>query len=72
MIDACTATNNFPSHLSDGEEVGGVLGQISPAGPDTMSALIGSRAVLLPSSLRLPEGHIFVLRLGDEHYVRQA
>lgn len=71
MIDACTATKALPSHLSDGEEVYGALGQISPAGPDTVSALIGSRAVLLPSSLKLPSGHIFVLRLGDEHYVRQ-
>jgi hypothetical protein len=72
MIAVSVPKNNFPSHLSDGEEVYGVLGPVSWAGPDTVSALIGSRAVLLPVSLKLPEGHIFVLRLGDEHFVRCA
>jgi hypothetical protein len=73
MINAVSASrNNFPSHLSDGEEVYGILGPVSQVGPDMVSALIGSRAVLLPASLELPEGHIFVLRLGNEHYVRRA
>jgi hypothetical protein len=58
-------------HLNDGEEVYGDLGPFSPAGDGTVSALIGDQAILLPASLKLPSGHIFVLRLDGEHYVRE-
>jgi len=60
-----------PRHLNDCEEVGGDLGAIEPWDEDTVSALIGDQAILLPASLRLPCGHIFVLRLDGEHYVRE-
>ncbi len=59
-----------PRHLNNCEEVGGDLGAIEPVDKDTVSALIGSQAILLPASLRLPRGHIFVLKLDGEHYVR--
>ena len=58
-------------HLNNCEEVYGDLGPIEPAGEGTVSALIGDQAILLPASLKLPSGHIFVLRIDDEHYVRR-
>jgi hypothetical protein len=66
-----TKTFPLPRHLNDGEEIGGVLGAIEPAGEGTVSALIGPWAVLLPSSLKLPSGHIFVLHLDGKFYVRR-
>lgn len=61
-----------PRHLNNCEEVYGDLGLIEPAGEGTVSALIGGQAILLPAGLKLPSGHIFVLRLDDEHYVREG
>lgn len=73
MIETVSASAKaMPSHLSDGEEVYGHLGSISPAGPRTVAALIGSRAVLLPADLKLPEGRVFVVRIGNEHSVWEA
>lgn len=75
MDNVFTNTKTFPlsaRHLNDGEEVYGDLGPIVPAGEGTVSAFIGSMAVLLPASLKLPSGHIFVLRLDGEHYSRRA
>ena len=60
-----------PRHLNNCEEVYGDLGEVVPVDKDTVSALIGSQAILLPASLKLPRGHIFVLRIDDEHYVRR-
>ena len=60
-----------PTHLNNCEEVGGELGAVVPVDEDTVSALIGPWAILLPASLKLPSGHIFVLRIDDEHYVRR-
>ena len=60
-----------PMHLSNGEEVGGVLGLVDPWDEDTVVAHIGPWAVLLPASLKLPSGHIFVLHLDGEFYVRR-
>ena len=64
------AARMTPRHLNDGEEVGGVLGPVEPVDDDTVVAHIGPWAVLLPSSLKLPSGHIFVLHLDGEFYVR--
>jgi hypothetical protein len=72
MIDASTSTRTLSHHLSEGEEVYGPLGAISPAGLGNVLAMIGSRAVLLPDDLPLPEGQIFVLRLDDQFYVRRG
>lgn len=62
-----------PTHLNNGEEVGGDLGEVVPVDEDTVSARIGPWAILLPASLKLPPSghHIFVLRLDGEHYVRE-
>jgi len=60
-----------PTHLNNCEEVGGELGAVVPVDEDTVAALLGPWAILLPASLKLPSGHIFVLRLDDEHYVRR-
>ncbi|MDD3523725.1 MAG: hypothetical protein PHQ41_03410 [Candidatus Cloacimonetes bacterium] len=62
--------NLTPRHLNNREEVGGDLGAIEQVDEDAVSALIGGQAILLPASLKLPSGHIFVLRIDDEHYVR--
>jgi len=62
--------NLTPRHLNNCEEVYGDLGEVVPVDEDTVSALIGSQAILLPASLRLPRGHIFVLKLDGRHYVR--
>ena len=61
-------------HLNNYEEVWGDLGEVVPVDKDTVSALIGSQAILLPASLKLPPSghHIFVLRLDGKHYVRRA
>jgi hypothetical protein len=73
MIETASASaKTRPSHLSDGEEVYGPLGSRSPAGPGTVAALIGSRSVLLPADLKLPEGQVFVVRIGNEHFARGA
>ena len=63
--------NLTPTHLNNGEEVGGDLGEVVPVDEDTVSARIGPWAILLPASLKLPSGHIGVLRIDDEHYVRE-
>jgi hypothetical protein len=57
-------------HLNNGEEVYGDLGAVVPVDEDTVSALIGDQVILLPAGLKLPSGHLFVLRLDGEHYVR--
>jgi hypothetical protein len=62
--------NLTPRPLNNREEVGGDLGAIEQVDEDAVSALIGGQAILLPASLKLPSGHIFVLRIDDEHYVR--
>jgi hypothetical protein len=62
--------NLTPRHLNNREEVGGDLGAIEQVDEDAVSALIGGQAILLPASLKLPSGHIFVLKLDGEHYVR--
>ena len=62
--------NLTPRHLNNREEVGGDLGAIEQVDEDAVSALIWGQAILLPASLKLPSGHIFVLRIDDEHYVR--
>jgi len=67
-----TSAKALPSHLSDGEEVYGHLGSISPAGPGTVAVIIGSRSVLLPADLKLPKGRVFVVRIGNEHFAREA
>ncbi|HUM80549.1 MAG TPA: hypothetical protein PLQ38_02125 [Methanothrix sp.] len=59
-----------PIHLNDCEEVMGNLGQVEPWDDDTVLAHIGRWAVLLPADLKLPSGHISVLRIDDEFYVR--
>ena len=59
-------------HLNNYEEVWGDLGVVEQVDKDTVSALIGSQAILLPASLKLPSGHIFVLRLDGKHYVRRG
>lgn len=62
-----------PTHLNNCEEVYGDLGEVVPVDEDTVSALIGPRAILLPASLKLPpSGHIGVLRIDGEHYVREG
>jgi len=45
-----------PTHLNNGEEVGGNLGEVVPVDKDTVSARIGPWAILLPASLKLPSG----------------
>lgn len=66
--------NLTPTHLNNCEEVYGDLGEVVPVDEDTVSALIGGQAILLPASLKLPPSghHIFVLRLDGEHYVREG
>jgi hypothetical protein len=69
--ESCTKAL-MAQHLSEGEEVWGLLGPIVRVDPDTVSAIIGSRTVLLPVNLDLSPGQVFVARFGDDHFVWRA
>lgn len=73
MIQSACASSNIilPTHLSNGEEVFGLIGSIRPVDDETVVAIIGNREILLPASLKLPVSRqVFVLHLDAEFYAR--
>ena len=72
ILPACTSTNlSHPKHLSNGEEIFGLIGSIRPVDDETVVAIIGNREILLPASLKLPVSRqVFVLHLDGEFYAR--